>query len=249
MRQCTVNGRAITTPTLNPGVVSFIICLLMAATARGQVSITPPTCPLEVGRHYLLKVNGLTLADLPRAAVIAVPSATVKAHTTVGVDGEPQICFKSSVSGPCFVVIAVSPDGSEGPPEVAGIMLNVGPTAPPVPPIDDIGKQAVKWLDLVPVDAREEIVGNPITGEEMTRQVAVGKTFQVVGAAAEKLGSTKAMDSMLQRGLTSSYGDQAASWKPFAAEADKALAALVKAGVGVAEYGEALSAIGEALQK
>ena len=219
-----------------------IVVCLMAATAHGQIEIIAPSEALKAGQHYLLEVRGLTADDLPRTLTIAEPKATTKAMGPVALAGKFYVCILAATQGQHFVAIAIS---TEAQPRVGSIMLDVGGTPPPP---DDLSTQVAGWLLLVPTAAREAPVENPISGETMTRQQAVGATYLAVAEVAEKLGSTKAADVMLATGLKSSYGDQAVSWKPFATAADVALAELVKAGVSAAEYGEALETIGDALQ-
>lgn len=122
------------------------------------------------------------------------------------------------------------------------------PPAPPPDPETDYAKLARQWLEAVPASARNAVVKNPITGEEYTRQAAVGKTFEAIGDVAKTLRSIAATNSMLTTGLTASFGPVANEWRPFAVSADRALAALEAKGVTATEYGAVLSTIGRALR-
>jgi hypothetical protein len=117
-------------------------------------------------------------------------------------------------------------------------------------PDDPVINEAVirAWLEDVPTDAREVAAENPMTGESVSRQANVGRTFRNIGKVAKALGSIRAVNVMLATGLAASYGDGAADWKPFDASARKALAALAAEGATATEYGEALGLIGEVLQ-
>lgn len=120
------------------------LCLLLAGTATAQIEIIAPPEALEVGRHYLLEVRGLTAEDLPRASIIAEPKATTSAIGVSGWAGQQFIWFSASDTGRRFVAIALNQPG-DGPPVVAGVVLEIGgepdpdpepdPTPPPVPPV------------------------------------------------------------------------------------------------------------------
>ena len=125
---------------------------------------------------------------------------------------------------------------------------------PPIPPPPDPGDDpdyaalAITWLASVAKDARDDVIENPVSGEKMTRQQAVGKTLSQIGAVAKSLGSIRAINTMLTTGLIPAFGDKAEQWKSFSISVDGVLAALEKRKVTPEEYGKVLSAIGGALQ-
>lgn len=113
------------------------LCLMLAATAHGQVEIIAPSEALESGRHYLLEVRGLATEDLPRTMLIAEPKDTTSAVGVSGWAGQQFIWFSASDEGRRFVALAINQPG-EGPPVVAGVTLDIGgepdPDPPPPPP-------------------------------------------------------------------------------------------------------------------
>lgn len=122
------------------------------------------------------------------------------------------------------------------------------PPAPPPDPETDYAKLARQWLEAVPAAARNAVVKDPITGDQYTRQQAVGKTFEAIGDAAKTLRSIAATNSMLGTGLVASFGPMEVQWRPFVTSADRALAALEAEGVTATKYGAVLSTIGRALR-
>ena len=122
------------------------------------------------------------------------------------------------------------------------------PPNPPTGPDLDLSQEAAQWLALVPAAVRGEVFTHPISGDTMTRQQAIGRTFREVGGVAGELGSFEAVDMMLSIGLAPGFMPNAEVWQPFSSKADAALEDLKTKGVTVAQYGQALQSIGRALE-
>lgn len=125
--------------------ILLILACLLPTWCSAQIVIEKPTERIEAGRSYLLKVYGLTAADLPKTIAIAEPSETtsVVGGFTWGGDAEPgeeELClrFYAADNGRRFVAVII---GGSGKPTIASVTLEVGPSptplpVPPVPPPD-----------------------------------------------------------------------------------------------------------------
>ncbi len=119
---------------------------------------------------------------------------------------------------------------------------------PDTPSSNITAAQVRTWLELVPEKVRTVPADNPVTGEKMTRQEAVGQTFSDIATAATPLGSIRATNVMLTTGLAAAFGPEAAGWRAFADRVDAALADAEKRGITATEYGKVLAVIGGALR-
>ncbi len=230
---------------------SLLVYLSLAVPAvAADLEIMAPDEPIQPGQHYLLEVHGLTTEDLPTSQILVEPAVSTKAVGVTGWAGEQYLWFVASEKGRAFVAVVVVRGGL---PVSASVVIEIGdpepPPPPPPPPDSEITKEAVRrWLDNVPLSAREEMITNPVTSEKFTRQEAVGRTFIEVGKVAKDLRSIPAANVMLTTGLVAAFGSRASQWRPFAVLADAALAAAEKRGISAADYGKVLSVIGGALQ-
>lgn len=225
-------------------ILPITLFLLLSVPAHAQIEILPPAEPIEVHIAVPLVVQGLSADDVARSAVICYPAAKIMGPISIA--GKHYLCFQAATPGAYFLAIAVS---SEGPPRVGSITFDVVsdpdiPDDPPPPPPDDLASQTATWLQDVRQEARDAEVTNPMTGETMTRQQAVGATYTAMATVAEALGSVQATQWMLKRGLDASFGeDGAADWQPFADRVAEALAGITDA----VEYGAALAIVGGVL--
>lgn len=221
-------------------VMSAYAVMAWASVAFGQSIIGPDqvaTCTpvwlsLElpegvVGSFDAKERSSYTLdadpAHVAPGAALFWATAPGEYEITAAVNGE---------AGPTFfhLTITVKGGGENPPPSEAITAENVA-----------------KWLAEVPESARSEVVTNPVTDKQMSRQQAVGQTFINIANAGPSLGSTDAMDNLLSAALVSALGDSASDWQPFANQVDAALAKLKRQGTRAAEYAEAFTVIGRAL--
>ena len=109
------------------------LCLMLPALA--EITITPPTEIIQVGQRYLLSVEGLTAADLPRTVVVVEPKETTSAVGVTGWGGEQYLWFHAVDEGRRFIAVII---GGMGKPVVSTLVLDVGrvpqPDPPPPPP-------------------------------------------------------------------------------------------------------------------
>lgn len=105
-----------------------------------------------------------------------------------------------------------------------------------------------KWLAEIPESVRNETIKHPISGEDITRQQAIGQTFLNIGKAGTAIGNIAGLELMLSTALTTVLGDNTEAWQTFANNIDMGLAAIKeKEGVTVVEYANAYILIGEVL--
>lgn len=105
-----------------------------------------------------------------------------------------------------------------------------------------------KWLAEIPESVRNETIKHPISGEDITRQAAIGQTFLNIGKAGTSIGNIAGLELMLSTALTTVLGDNTEAWQTFANNIDGGLAAIKeKEGVTVVEYANAYILIGEVL--
>ena len=150
--------------------------------------------------------------------------------------------FFASVPGEYRIIAAVDVSGEL---DTLEHVIYVGTEAPPDTSITEAN--VLTWLAEVPSDVRDEVYENPVTGDQTTRQEAVGQTFLNIGKAGSSIGSVKGLDLMLSTALVPALGDNAAAWQPFADALDKALERLKEAGVSATDYAAAFLVIGETL--
>ena len=147
-----------------------------------------------------------------------------------------------------FRVVAAIVDGQQGI-TFAEKIITVRGEGPPVD-TETINAENVRiWLETVAADVRNEIITHPITGETITRQVAVGQTFLNIGKAGSAIGSVAGLDLMLSTALVSALGDKAASWQSFASSVDAGLSKLKEQQTSVADYAAAFVVIGGTLDE
>ena len=152
--------------------------------------------------------------------------------------------FFSLVGGSFRIVAAVVDEAGEI--QFVEHTIVVKSDGPPSP--DQITSANVaKWLAEVPAAVRNETITNPITGEEITRQQAVGETFLNIGKAGPALGAVGALDQMLSVALVSAMGENKDHWKPFGSAVDSGLANLKARDASVADYAAAFLVVGEVL--
>ena len=105
-----------------------------------------------------------------------------------------------------------------------------------------------KWLATIPEVVRNETIKHPVSGEDITRQAAIGQTFLNIGKAGTAIGNVTGLELMLSTALTTVLGDNTEAWQTFADNIDMGLAAIKeKEGVTVIEYANAYILIGEVL--
>jgi len=151
-----------------------------------------------------------------------------------------------SARGPGQFTIVLAIATTEGVEQVTHVVV-IGDG--PKPPNSAITAALVRqWLNAVPENVRNASADNPVTGEKMTRQQAVGQTFSDIATAAKELGSIRATNVMLTTGLAAAFGPGASDWRAFADRVDAALAVEEKRGITAAEYGAVLAVIGGALR-
>ena len=117
----------------------FLAVLAICQVASAQIAITVPDEPIEVNRHYLLKVTGLESADLPSTQLIVEPK-TASAVGVSGWAGEQYVWFSGIEKGRHFVAVIVVRGGK---PIVASTTIEVGGSNPnpdplPPPPEEDL---------------------------------------------------------------------------------------------------------------
>jgi hypothetical protein len=123
-------------------------------------------------------------------------------------------------------------------------IISVKGTKPPTS--EDITVENItKWIALVPEDARNESMTNPLNQTVMTRQEAIGQTFLNIGNAGSAIGSIAGLELMLSTALTPILGDSASQWQIFADKVDNALT-ILKDGA-ITDYAKAYIIIGETL--
>ncbi len=228
--------------------VVALLLLVVAPNVFGQAIAevsTPPTVAISgpdgfinVGELVRLRATGET------ASVSWYVVPPTEDFATVG----DRAFFSARVPGSWTFVLAFETDS--GVQQVAHV-VTIGEGEPPVPepPGSTITTaQVLEWLERVPSAIRNAMIDDPITGEQYTRQEAVGRTFSDIATAAEKLGSIRATNLMLTTGLKASFGPEADGWLVFADQVDDALTDAEKRGVSPAEYGEILAVIGRALR-
>jgi len=153
--------------------------------------------------------------------------------------------FFSLVSGSFRIVAAVVDEVGEI--QFVEHTIDVKSDGPPSPDQITLANVA-KWLAEVPAAVRNETLTNPVTGEESTRQQAVGETFTNIGNAGPALGAIGALDQMLSVALVSAMGESKDDWRSFGDSVDTGLDALKAQDASVADYSAAFLVIGEALQ-
>ena len=152
--------------------------------------------------------------------------------------------FFATQPGTYRVVAAYVSDGKVAFLEHTITVKEDGPTPPG---LKLTSENVLAWVELVPLEVRNERITNPVTEKTMTRQQAVGKTYTNIGKAGEQVASVDGMDLLLSTALVSALGDTATKWRPLAEKLDGRLQVLKDNGVSAAEYAEALLIIGGAL--
>jgi hypothetical protein len=154
--------------------------------------------------------------------------------------------FFASVAGEYRIVAAVVSDSLDIS-FVEKLIVVKADGAPPTPSKAITRENVQEWLEQVPLLARMETIVHPATGENMTRQQAVARSFENIGTAASVIKSVAGMDLMLSTALVPALGESAGKWTPLMEAIDTGLAELKNKDASSADYAKAFLLISEAL--